>query len=183
MRSFLPLLAAGALGLGLACSSPSVNYDYNAQTQFSAYRSYAWQVVPQGRPGPFDNAIVLARVQHAVEVELGAKGFGLQRGGDNPDFLVNYYPVREASRSHQVHLGLGFGFGPLGVGVAAPVGDPNREAVSGIVLEVRDFRSGSVVWTATAEGALQGSDNPEEADSDVKDAVHTMLKRFPPPGR
>jgi hypothetical protein len=55
--------------------------------------------------------------------------------------------------------------------------------MAGIVLEIQDFRSRSVVWKATAEGALQGSDNPAEADSDVKDAVHNMLKRFPPPGR
>jgi hypothetical protein len=70
--------------------------------------------------------------------------------------------------------------GPLGVGVAAPVGDPHREAMAGIVLEIQDYKSRTLVWKATAEGALQGSDDPAQADADVTEAVRGMLKRFPP---
>ncbi len=187
MGNLRPFLMTGALALVLSCSGPSVHYDYDANASFSAYRSFAWEYAPPGVPGgrtaEFDNDIVSGRVQRAVEAELGSKGFLQQNGLFDPDFLVSYYPIGEASRSHQMHLGLGFGLGPLGLDVGAPVGDPNRAAVAGIVLEIQDFRSRSVVWKATAEGALQGSDNPAEADSDVKDAVHNMLKRFPPPGR
>jgi hypothetical protein len=179
MRYFRPLLATTALALLTACSG-QVNYDYDARAHFSAYQTYAWQISPQGSYGAFHNDIVSGRVQRAVEAELGTKGYRLQVDSANPDFLVNYYPLREADRSHQVHLGLGFGMGPLGVGVAAPVGDPQREAVAGIVLEIQDFQTRSVVWKATAEGALQGSDSPEEANSNVRDAVHNMLKKFPP---
>ena len=185
MGNLRSLLMTGALALVLSCSGPSVHYDYDANASFSAYRSFAWQNVPQGAPGrtaEFDNAIVSGRVQRAVEAELGSKGFIQQNGLFDPDFLVSYHPLGEASRSHQMHLGLGLGLGPLGLGVGAPVGDPNREAMAGIVLEIQDFRSRTMVWKATAEGALQGSDNPAEADSDVKEAVHNMLKRFPPPG-
>jgi hypothetical protein len=186
MNYLRPLLATSAMTLLLACSGPTVNYDYDAKAPFSGYRSFAWQAAPQGgsaRMGPFSNAIVRSRVTRAVEAELASEGFRQADEGANPDFLVNYYPLREADRSQQVHLGLGFGMGPLGVGFGAPVGDPHREAVAGLVLEIQDCRSGTVVWKATAEGALQGSDNPQEADSDVKEAVHNMLKHFPPPGK
>jgi hypothetical protein len=180
MGYFRPLLATGALALITACSGPAVNYDYDARAHFSAYQSYAWQAAPQGRNGMFNNDIVNGRVQRAVEAELGAKGYRQQTGSANPDFLVTYYPLRERDRSQQVHLGLGFGMGPLGVGIGAPVGDPQREAIAGIVLEVQDFQTGTIVWKATAPGALQGSDSPEEANADVKQAVHNMLQRFPP---
>ncbi|MDR3669225.1 MAG: DUF4136 domain-containing protein [Holophaga sp.] len=184
MRYLRPLLAASAMTLVLACSGPSVQFDYDARTSFSAYQSYAWQQAPPGgRPGQFSNAIVRGRVQRAVEAELGAKGFIQAEDTASPDFLVTYYPLRESSRSQQVHLGLGFGMGPLGMGIAAPVGDPHREAMAGLVLEIQDFRSGSVVWKASTESTFQGSDSPEEADSDVKAAVHNMFKRFPPPGK
>ncbi len=122
------------------------------------------------------------RVHRAVEAELGSKGFKPPAESSDPDFLVSYHPLGGASRSHQVHLGLGFGVGPQGLGVEAPVGDPQRTAVGAIVLEVRDFRSRAVVWQATALGALEGSDLPEQADADLNEAIHSMLKRFPPPG-
>jgi hypothetical protein len=50
------------------------------------------------------------------------------------------------------------------------------------VLEVQDAKTLAMVWKATAEGALQASDSPEEADAEVKGAVHGMLKNFPPKG-
>ncbi|MGA2083080.1 MAG: DUF4136 domain-containing protein [Holophaga sp.] len=186
MGHLRPFFATGALALALACSGPSVRYDYDAQATFSAYRSFAWEMPPPGGPGStrdFNNTIVSGRVQRAVETELASKGFREQGDSTDPDFLVRYYPVGEPSQSHQVHLGLGFGMGPLGIGIGAPVGDRHREAVAGIVLEIQDGRSGTVVWKATAEGALQASDDPQEANTDVKDAVHSMLKRFPPKGQ
>ena len=176
------LLVTGTLAGFMGCSGPDVRYDYDAKMSFSGYKTYDWQaaqggVVAQG--GRFDNAIENDRVRRAVEAELNAKGFRRETSAD-PDFLVIYAPLREAGSSHQVHLGLGFGLGPLGIGVGAPVGDPHREAVGAIVLEIHDFKSGSLVWKATADEALQGSDSPEQADSDVTAAVHNMFKRFPP---
>jgi hypothetical protein len=176
------ILATGTLAGLAGCNNPSVRYDYDAHTNYSSYKTYDWQDPQQGvaaRGGGFDNPIMTDRVLRAVDKELAAKGFRREASAD-PDFLVIYAPLREASRAHQVHLGLGFGFGPLGLGVAAPVGDPHREAVGAIVLEVQDFKTRTVVWKATADDALEGSDSPAEADSDVADAVHTMLKSFPP---
>jgi hypothetical protein len=176
------LLAAATLGGVTGCSDPDVQYDYDARVNVSGYRTYDWLAEPAGTPAPggrFDNPIMNDRVFRAVEAALAAKGY--HRSEDQaPDFLVHYYPVREPSRSQQVHLGLGFGFGPLGLGVGAPVGDPHRAAVGGIVLEIQDFRTRTLVWKATAPGALQGADDPQEADADVAAAVRAMLKRFPP---
>jgi hypothetical protein len=185
MGSSLPRIAAGALIVLLGCAGPSIHYDYDANTHFSTYQTFAWQLPAQGPldgAEGFNNTIMSGRVQRAVEAELGSKGYKPPAESSDPDFLVSYHPLGEGSRSHQVHLGLGFGVGPLGLGIGAPVGDPQRTAVGAIVLEVRDFRSRAVVWQATAPGALEGSDSPEQADSDVKEAIHSMLKRFPPPG-
>jgi len=167
----------------LGCSGPAVQYDYDAKTNFSAYRTYDWRAAPGAAPGKaagFDNSIMNGRVRRAVETELAAKGFRKETAAD-PDFLVIYHPVGRATRARRAHVGMGFGFGPLGLGVAAPVGEPQVQTEGSIVLEVEDFRTGTQVWRATAEGVLQGSDSPEEADSNVAEAVHSLLKRFPPP--
>ena len=175
------LLTAATLA-GLACNGPAVQYDYDARMNYSAYKTFDWTAEPARAPAPdggFDNPIMNERVHRAVETELAAKGFRRDVTAD-PDFLVTYYPRHEPGRSQQVHLGVGFGMGPLGIGVAGPVGDPHREAMAGIVLEIQDYKTRTLVWKATAQGALQGSDDPAQADADVTEAVRTMLKRFPP---
>lgn len=174
-------LAVGVLAGTLACSSPGVQYDYDAQADFSGYRSFDWQARPQGgaRAGSLDNAIMDERVRRAVVAALVAKGFRHDPGGD-PDFRVRYHPEREPDRSHKVHLGLGLGLGPVGVGVGAPVGDAHREAVAGLALEIHDARTHALVWKATAPGVLRGWDSPAETDGEVADAVKALLRRFPP---
>ena len=184
MTNVQSIVVAALAATLLACAGPSVNYDYSAGNRISTYRTFAWRSPQPAYPasaGGFDNNIMNERVKRAVEGELGAKGFTEEEVGGNPDFFVIYHPQSEGTRSRQVGLGLGVRMGFLGLGLAAPVGDPQREAVAGIVLEVEDSRSLALVWKATAVGALQGSDSPEQADSDVKLAVHDMFKRFPPP--
>ena len=119
-----------------------------------------------------------------------------RRAPDQPDLLdwTPPQPVRrfddqrvravsQRDRPKQVRLGLGMGLGPLGIGVNAPVGDRRGESYGSLVLEVQDFRSKAVVWKATAERALEGSDSAEEAEAAAKAAVDGMLKRFPPPAK
>ena len=175
------LAALGALALCAGCASPAVHFDYDSHATFAGYHSFAWQSdanAGDGGRGGFDNPIMDARVRRIVEAELGAKGFTRTNPGSS-DFLVTYFPVAEGSRGGRVHLGLGLGLGPLGIGIGAPVG-PGPGPVGGIVLEMQDARTRALVWKATAEGALQGADSPEEAESEVREAVHSMLKKFPP---
>jgi hypothetical protein len=182
MKFSRTLMAAGVLAGLVACSGPEVRYDYDAKAGFASYQTYDWQAAPRraaAKAGGFDNAIMNNRVKRAVGAALAAKGFRLETSA-NPDFLVSYYPVRNSDRSHQAHLGLGFGLGPMGVGVGAPVGDRHAEEVGSMVLEIQDFRTRTVVWKATAVKVLESSDSPEEADAAVQGAVTGMLKKFPP---
>jgi len=176
------LLALGALA---GCSGPEVRYDYDAKADFAAFHSYDW--LPAGKGGPargggFDNAIMTGRITRAVAAELAAKKFRHEPGAA-PDLLVSAYPLTTGSHSSRVHLGVGLGFGPLGLGVGAPVGDRHREAVGSIVLEIQDAKAKTVVWKATAENVLRDSDSPAEADAAVAEAVRGLFRRFPPPAR
>jgi hypothetical protein len=179
-------LLAGALAglLGLAgCSGPEVRYDFDAKADFAGYHSFDWAPAPPrgapGRSGVFDNPIMAGRVTRALEAGLAAKGFRRDAGGA-PDLLVDCYPVHSATRVNRPHLGLGMGLGPLGVGVAAPVGSGHRESIGSIVMEVQDARTRVVVWRGTAQDVLRDSDSPEESDAAVADGVKALLKRFPP---
>lgn len=182
MVSLRSLMIVGVLAGLTACSGPDVRFDYDVQGHYAAYKSFAFQMAPgptPARPGGLDNPIMNARVRRVVEAGLAAKGFQ-PAGAGEPDFLVSFFTISERERTHQARLGVGFGMGPIGVGVAGPVGDRRVETVGSLVLEILDARSNQVVWKATAVRALEGSDSPEEADAAVKGAVDAMLKRFPP---
>ena len=180
------LWAAGLTAGILACSGPSVQYDFDAKADFTRFHAYDWLPAPPqagARGGTFDNAIMEGRVHRAVDAGFAAKGFPKVAEGAPADFLVACYPLRQSTKSSQPHLGLGLGFGPVGVGVGAPVGERNVETIGALAMEIQDARTRTVVWKGTAQSALRSSDTPEEADDAVRRAVTNLLKRFPPSGR
>lgn len=179
------LWAAGILAGLVACSGPTVRYDFERGADFSRYHTYLWLPAPRpakAQAGPFDTSIMDTRVRRVLEAELAARGFRPGESGQ-ADFQVVCYPQRQSSRSSQPHLGVGLGLGPVGVGVGAPVGERKVESIGALVMEVQDARNGQVVWKGTAESALRTSDSPEEADAAVQSAVRALLKRFPPPAK
>jgi hypothetical protein len=182
MRMPKSWLLAGSLAvLALGCNGPEVRYDFDAKQDFAGYHTYDWAPAPKGggRGGAFDNPIMAGRVTRAVEAQLAAKGFRHETAAA-PDMLIDCYPVRSGVHTSQPRVGLGLGFGPLGLGVGAPVGSGRRESIGSIVMEVQDGRSRAVVWRGTAQDVLRDSDSPEESDASVASGVQALLKRFPP---
>lgn len=183
MGNMKTLWVAGILAGLVACSGPSVRYDFESGADFGRYRTYQWLPAPRpakANAGAFDSSIMDARVKRILLEELAAKGYQPGEPG-LADFQVVCYPQRQSARSSQPHLGVGLGFGPVGLGVGAPVGERKVETTGSLVMEIQDGRNGTVVWKGTAESALRSSDSAEEADAAVQAAIRNLLKRFPPP--
>jgi hypothetical protein len=49
-----------------------------------------------------------------------------------------------------------------------------------VVLDFLDARTKSLVWRATASGAVQPNPSPEEQQKRIDEVVAQMLERFPP---
>ena len=184
------LLAASlaALTLALGCAGPEIRFDYDAKAGYQAYHSYDWYAAGKAVRDPgAQNGITDNRVRRAVEAELAARSFRREPSAD-PDFLVTYYPVYQPRHSRRPRVGIGLGLGPmrglgLGLGVSAPVGARASGQIGSIVLEIQDFKSHQLVWRAVAEGVLDDTQTPEDADDSVTQAVRKMLTRFPPTGK
>ncbi|MHC4266057.1 MAG: DUF4136 domain-containing protein, partial [Planctomycetota bacterium] len=73
---FLLLLFAG-------CSTVTVNYDYDIETDFTKLKSFNWMPVT---PESGMNDLAVTRVKNAVNRNLQAKGFNLTES--NPDFMI-----------------------------------------------------------------------------------------------
>lgn len=174
--------APAVLALLTGCAGYTVKHDYDLRTEFKAYKTYDWTTgkgTGKARPG---DTILHNRVSFHVDQVLAAKGFRLEKQGD-PDFLVAFTPVfhtRKVRTTTTLGLGLGFRVGPFRMGGRTAVGETRTYPEGSIILEVIDCRTKQLVWEATAEGALTGTESAEAADEKAADAVKRLLEDFPP---
>ena len=127
MGSSLPRIAAGALIVLLGCAGPSIHYDYDANTHFSTYQTFAWQLPAQGPPDGaegFNNTIMSGRVQRAVEAELGSKGYQTAGGIVRPGFPGQLSPPWRRQPVASSAPGPGLRRGPPGPGDRGSRGRP-----------------------------------------------------------
>ncbi|WP_005033550.1 DUF4136 domain-containing protein [Holophaga foetida] len=176
-----------ALGLALftGCATYSVRADYDTSANYTAYKTFDWYAASKYAKGKTDggaSAIMDRRVRHAVEKQLTAKGFQLEKKAE-PDFLVTYYPVY---RNRQVvtttNMGGGLFWRPFHYGMSSAVSEVRNIKEGSIILEIVDYKTNEMIWQAVADGALTDLRTPEDADEVVADAVERMLEKFPPHG-
>jgi hypothetical protein len=53
-------------------------------------------------------------------------------------------------------------------------------AVGTLVVDLRDGRSGAVVWRGVASRDLDAKASPEEREKNINKAVEKMFKHYPP---
>lgn len=186
-------IAATVVGLGLlmACSNYTVKTDFDPTVTYSSYRTFDWYAASKKAKGKGSGTdpIMDRRVRAAVQGVLEAKGFKQETVAE-PDFLVTYYPIYQKRRyrtTTTVGGGYGYGWGwrhwGYGVGTRFSTSQVHQYREGTIVLEIVDSKSNQLVWQGSAEGALTGLANPEDADEQVNKAVRDMLATFPPGGK
>jgi uncharacterized protein DUF4136 len=176
MRSTIVALAAGAALA--ACAAPlAVDYDYDTGANFAALKTFAW--MPATGNAAADE-LVVKRIRGSVDRQLQAKG---RAPANNPDFLI------AMELSGKTAYGGSTG---VGMSVGIPVGRAGRVSVGGaktkpietkegrLVLDFLDAKTKSLVWRATASGAVEPNPTPEYQQKRIDDVVAEMLSRFPP---
>jgi len=183
MKSLSLLPAALGLALLMGCATYTVNADYDTSASYGTYKTFDWYASSKYAKDKTDGGaspIMDRRVRAAVEKQLTAKGFTLEKKAD-PDFLVTYYP---AYRNRRVvtttHLDGGFWWRPFHYGAYSSVKEARNIREGSIILEIVDFKSNQMVWQSVADGALTDLRTPEEANEVVAEAVAKMLEKFPP---
>ena len=175
----LPLSAA-LLSLALlgACRSYNVTYDYDVTASYGRYKTFDYYTSKKGTGGT--TSLMDKRVRAAVENELKAKGFAMETKAD-PDFLVTYYPIVQNRKVRTtVRSGWGWGYRPFYGGVGVSSSQVRNHKEGSIVIEMVDFKTNQMIWQGSADGALTGLENPEDANEVVPKAVRDILSKFPP---
>ncbi|MEJ2765923.1 DUF4136 domain-containing protein [Photobacterium sp. MCCC 1A19761] len=170
MIPFLRLLFLTVVLTG--CSAP-VTTDYNAQINYTQFKTY------QFAPGQSHSALSLdeSRVEEAISVQLHSKGL---KPGENADLTVKHYIQQQSDfQSYGTSVGFGYGYRHVGVAYSTPV--RYREYTYGkLIVELIDNQSNKVVWRAVSQRKLTESMTPSSREAFIDEQVFEMFKNYPP---
>ncbi len=167
LAGLLALLLAGTAQAG----KPVVDYD--SEFDFENCKTMGWGA----ETTPAKSALDQQRIEAAVRNELRAAGL---TEAESPDLTVVTHVRVEQVSEPKARVGIGVGggtsWGGIGVGTSKGVGTSTTE-VTTLVIELRDARSGAVVWEAQTTDALTG--DPQTAERDISRAVAKAFKKYP----
>jgi len=181
------MLCAGAallMGGALACSSLSVNSDWDPAEDFTRLRSYQWLPGPQPKTGDIrlDNPLLDARLRTAVDEQLAIQGYQKLDSG-RPDFRVGYHlstekklDVRTVNSYYGYGWGYGYGYAPMGYADTRV----SEYDVGTLILDIVDTEMNRLVWRGTASGRLREKSTPEQNEKDAREVAKAVLEQFPP---
>jgi uncharacterized protein DUF4136 len=180
MRAAATLLLSVALTATGCASSISVAADYDAEMDFSGWRTWAW--VP-GLTAPNGlNDLSHRRIVGAIEQGMGAHGFA-NDAAERADVLVSYHVfVRQQSVATTNYDGGGgyrnrYGW-RTGPGFSTTWVDTHD--VGTLVVDFAESSTGSLGWRGSASAVLDPSGSAEERTARVREAVQALLDQFPP---
>ncbi len=157
-----------------SCSTVKVDYDYERETDFTAYNTYNYIADLQTGLGELDEN----RFFRAMDITLQAKGL---KFSEEPDLLIDVNSiVYETQSGNTVGVGLGGGGGAIGGGVSIgiPVGSPKltRE----IELNFIDAKKDILVWQAVAKAPFREGEPPALKEEHLQEMVNKIFEKYPP---
>ncbi len=190
MRRFVNFtLIVALLAVCGACSTLTVNTDYNTTYDFKKLKTYTWldDGKAPGSDARINNDLVIDRVRAAVERNLAAKGY-VKSESISADFMVSWLGGIE--KKLQVdsidHFYSPYGYGALGhdpfrTGMGGMRTTTAREyEVGTLIVDILDPEQHKLIWRGTGTDRLGGNDDPEVVTRNINTAIDAILKAFPP---
>ncbi len=176
------ILGAVALTWGLsACGGMQVNTDYNPDTDFTRYRTFAWAEGSGSLDDPRMTDLVDQRFRRAIDSELVSRGMEKTTSGQ-PDVFVGYQIALDDRVDYQTintYYGGAWGYRGVYGGVVGTQTTATEYTVGTLVIDVYDARQRELVWRGSGEGKVSQARNPEESQEQINQAVTRIMEEFP----
>lgn len=180
-----------------SCSSVRVLADYDTNTDFRAYKTYAFYKTGIDRAQISD--LDKKRILYAIETEMAARGF---QKSQNPDILVSIF-TKESEQVDVFNNNFGWGWGGLGWGGwgwgglgwggwgmnpwmwGGGLGGWGGSQIStrtegSLYIDLIDTRDKQLVWQGKGVGTLNNTKNMEKKEARIKKFVAEILEEYPP---
>jgi hypothetical protein len=176
--------------LSICLQAQSVKSDFNTNTDFTKYKSYAWLAPGDSvlnRPDPAK--LFGGYIEKAANEELQSRGLKLVK--EKPDLVVMFFTSVEEittySQSATLSVGVGVGVGYPGyygggyyVGGSVPVAGGKITATTkedgSLAYSIYDTNTGKLIWTGKAEKKFKPSDDIAKI---IHDYTVKIFKKYP----
>lgn len=161
-----------------SCSSVRVASDYDRETNFENYKTFAF--FKPGIDKAEINDIDKRRILRAIEAELMAKGY---TKSENPDMLVSIF-TKSNQRVNVYNNAWGngaWGWGGYGAwGWRSNYGNQVSTSTEGVLyIDLINTKKKELIWQGSGTGNLE-TRNVEKKEARIKEFVSEMLMQFPP---
>ena len=182
MVKFYAALSTCFLLLFLSCSSINVYSDYDKNTDFSNFKTYAFYKKGIDRVEISD--LDKRRILRAIERELNAKGMVLS---DDPDMLVNIFTKSREKIDVYTNNYYGwypwyYGYGPgyYGPGYGFGYTNVSSSTEGTLFIDLIDARRKELAWQGIGTGILSYSKSVEKKEAMISDFVTKIMTAYPP---
>lgn len=175
MKSLKWLLVLMAVSLVPACGGAKTTVDYDRQTDFSKYKTYAYE-----KGTPVDNQLIDQRIVAALESQMSAKGF--RKVESNPQVYATYHAATQDQKQFVTDtMGYGYGAGwRWGGGMGTSTTREVNYTVGTVVVDLWDASTKKLIWRGTASKTVE--DDPSKSTKNINEGMAKMFAEYPPTG-
>lgn len=170
------------LGILVACSSISVQRDWDPGVDFSQFETF--YLLENEEPAV--NALVDQRIVNAIVSELTKKGLRQADTVEQADLAVGYQVATETRTSYQtIHSNWGSrGYRGSRAHWGGAVGTSRTTQfqfdIGSLVIAVFKMDSKDLIWEGEGSGTVNPSSGPEQSTQHINNVVQQILRDFPP---
>jgi len=175
----LPLLL---LFIAASCVSVRVSSDYDKNTDFNQYKTFAFY--KKGIDKVEISDLDKRRILRAIETDLLAKGFSKS---ENPDILVNIFTKSREKINVYNNNYYGWypwyygGFGHYGYGFGhGAYNNVSRSTEGTLFIDLIDANKKELAWQGMGTGALTTSGDIAKKEERIKEFVNEIMAKYPP---
>ncbi|WP_299160816.1 DUF4136 domain-containing protein [uncultured Tenacibaculum sp.] len=157
----------------ISCSSTKVVYDYDSQTNFTAYKTFNFFE----DAGKGLNELDVKRVTNELANKLQQKGMRLS---ETPDIYINVLSKQSKSeRRNSIGVGIGGG-GNVGFGISGGIPIGSRKVNQELIIDFVESKKDELIWQGIANSELKQRSTPEERVMHYSKVITEILKGYPP---
>ncbi len=169
------------LALG-SCTSVNVYSDYDKETDFSEFKTYAFY--KKGIDKVEISDLDKKRILKAIEKELKLKGLV---PSENPDLLVNIFTKSREKIDvynnnyygwYPWYYGYGYGFGGPGYGFGYTNVTSSTEGT--LFIDLIDARKKELSWQGIGVGLLSYHKDIDKKEARINEFVNHIMTQYPP---
>jgi hypothetical protein len=157
-----------------SCSSVRVTTDYDANTNFTSYKTFAFykKGIDKAKISDLDKR----RILRAIEREMLAKGF---TKSNNPDVLISIFAKSRKKVNIDTRVGYSDRFWYPTYYYGRDRTRITRQTEGTLFIDLIDTKNKKLLWQGIGSGALRAKTGPKKEEK-IQLFVNEILNEFPP---